>query len=57
MFSLTQTSARQREILEVLLSNGWEYMRGLLTAGKTENPQIPTPEVLRNILIELGPFM
>lgn len=56
MFSLTQTSARQREILEVLLSNGWEYMRGLLTAGKTENPQIPTPEVLRNILIELGPF-
>ncbi len=56
MFSLTQTSARQREILEVILSNGWEYMRGLLTAGKTENPQIPTPEVLRNILIELGPF-
>ncbi|MFY0609728.1 MAG: AarF/ABC1/UbiB kinase family protein [Candidatus Atelocyanobacterium thalassa] len=56
MFSLTQTSARQREILEVVLSNGWEYMRGLLTAGKTENPQIPTPEVLRNILIELGPF-
>ena len=50
MFSLTQTSARQREILEVLLSNGWEYMRGLLTAGKTEHPQIPTPEVLRNIL-------
>ena len=56
MFSLTQTSARQREILDVLLSNGWEYMRGLLTAGKTENPQIPTPEVLRNILIVLGPF-
>ncbi|MGB5596133.1 MAG: AarF/UbiB family protein, partial [Crocosphaera sp.] len=56
MFSLTQTSARQREIVEVVLSNGWDYMRGLLTAGKTENPQIPTPEVLRNILVELGPF-
>ncbi len=56
MFSLTQTSARQREIIEVVLSNGWDYMRGLLTAGKTENPQIPTPEVLRNILVELGPF-
>ncbi|MGK7954814.1 MAG: ABC1 kinase family protein [Crocosphaera sp.] len=56
MFSLTQTSARQREIIEVVLSNGWDYMRGLLTGGKAENPQIPTPEVLRNILVELGPF-
>ncbi|MEA5508594.1 AarF/ABC1/UbiB kinase family protein [Crocosphaera sp. UHCC 0190] len=56
MFSLTQTSTRQREIIEVVLSNGWDYMRGLLTGGKAENPQIPTPEVLRNILVELGPF-
>ncbi|MGK7962253.1 ABC1 kinase family protein [Crocosphaera sp.] len=56
MFSLTQTSARQREIIEVVLSNGWDYMRGLLTGGKAENPQIPTPEVLRNIMVELGPF-
>lgn len=56
MFSLTQTSARQREIIEVVLGNGWDYMRGLLTAGKAENPQVPPPEVLRNILVELGPF-
>ncbi|MDJ0599090.1 MAG: AarF/ABC1/UbiB kinase family protein [Crocosphaera sp.] len=56
MFSLTQTSARQREIIEVVLSNGWDYMRGLLTGGKAENPQVPPPEVLRNILVELGPF-
>ncbi|ACB51602.1 unknown [Crocosphaera subtropica ATCC 51142] len=56
MFSLTQTSARQREIIEVVLSNGWDYMRGLLTLGKAENPQVPPPEVLRNILVELGPF-
>ncbi len=56
MFSLTQTSARQREIIEVVLGNGWDYMRGLLTAGKADNPQIPPPEVLRNILVELGPF-
>ncbi|BBA79296.1 ABC transporter [cyanobacterium endosymbiont of Rhopalodia gibberula] len=56
MFSLTQTSARQREIIEVVLSNGWDYMRGLLTLGKVDNPQIPPPEVLRNILVELGPF-
>ncbi len=56
MFSLTQTSARQREIIEVVLSNGWDYMRGLLTGRKDEDPNIPTPEVLRNILVELGPF-
>ena len=31
-------------------------MRGVLTLGKTENPQIPTPEVLKKILVELGPF-
>lgn len=56
MFSLTKTSARQREIIEVVFSNGWDYMKGLLTVGKADNPQIPTPEVLRNILVELGPF-
>ncbi|HAC63574.1 MAG TPA: ABC transporter [Cyanothece sp. UBA12306] len=56
MFSLTQTSTRQREIIEVVLGNGWDYMRGLLTGGKADNPQIPPPEVLRNILVELGPF-
>lgn len=56
MFSLPQTSQRQKEILEVVLSNGWDYMRGILTLGKAENPQIPTPEVLKKILVELGPF-
>ncbi len=56
MFSLTQTTGRQREIIEVVLSNGWDYMRSLLTGGKSGEPQIPTPEVLRKILVELGPF-
>ncbi|TRU84608.1 MAG: AarF/ABC1/UbiB kinase family protein [Microcystis novacekii Mn_MB_F_20050700_S1] len=56
MFSLPQTSQRQKEILEIVLSNGWDYMRGVLTLGKAENPQIPTPEVLKKILVELGPF-
>lgn len=56
MFSLTQTTGRQREIIEVVLGNGWEYMRGLLTGGKVGEPQLPTPEVLRKILVELGPF-
>lgn len=56
MFSFPQTSQRQKEILEIVLGNGWDYMRGVLTLGKTENPQIPTPEVLKKILVELGPF-
>jgi predicted unusual protein kinase regulating ubiquinone biosynthesis (AarF/ABC1/UbiB family) len=56
MFSLTKTSARQREIIEIVFSNGWYYMRGLLTGGKAGEPQIPPPEVLRKILVELGPF-
>ncbi len=46
----------QAAILEIVLGNGWDYMRGVLTLGKTENPQIPTPEVLKKILVELGPF-
>jgi ubiquinone biosynthesis protein len=56
LFSLPQTSSRQREILEIVLGNGWDYMRRLLTGGKPDEPQIPPPEVLRKILIELGPF-
>jgi ubiquinone biosynthesis protein len=56
MFSgLTQTSSRQREILEVVFRNGWDYMRRLLTGSRAEEPNLPTPAVLRNILIDLGP--
>ncbi len=55
MFSLTKTSARQGEILEVVFRNGWDYMRGILTGGKAGEPQLPPPAVLRNILVELGP--
>lgn len=56
MFSLTKSSSRQREILEIVLGNGWDYMRGVLTGGKPDEPQLPTPAVLRKILVELGPF-
>lgn len=56
MFSLTQNTSRQREILEVVFRHGWDYMRGLLTSGKAGTPQLPTPEILRNILIDLGPI-
>ncbi|MGF1493317.1 MAG: ABC1 kinase family protein [Microcoleaceae cyanobacterium] len=56
MFSnLTQSSSRQAEIVEVVFRNGWGYMRSLLTGGKPEEPNLPTPAVLRNILIDLGP--
>ncbi|NER79530.1 MAG: AarF/ABC1/UbiB kinase family protein [Leptolyngbya sp. SIO1D8] len=47
--------SRQGEIIEVVLRNGWDYMRQLLSGGKTNEPEIPTPEVLRKILTELGP--
>lgn len=56
MFSLTKTSGRQREILEIVLSNGWDYMRGLLIGGKTDEPKLPPPAVFKKILAELGPF-
>lgn len=55
MYSLTQTTSRQREIIEVVLRHGWDYMRRLLTGGKADEPQLPTPTVLRNILVDLGP--
>lgn len=52
---IAQTSSRQAEIAEVVLRNGWDYMRRLLTGGKPDEPKLPTPAVLRNILIDLGP--
>ena len=56
MFSrIAQTSSRQRAIAEVVLRNGWGYMRRLLAGTRSEEPQLPPPAVLRNILIELGP--
>jgi len=55
MFSLTKTTSRQKEILEVVFRNGWDYMRGLLTVGKGGLPKLPPPEILRNIMVDLGP--
>ncbi len=55
MFALTKNTSRQREIAEVVLRNGWDYARGLLTGGKADEPRLPSPNVLRNVLIELGP--
>ncbi len=47
--------SRQKEIVEVVLGNGWDYMRQVLVGGKTDEPEIPPPAVLRNILTDLGP--
>lgn len=47
--------ARQKEIIEVVLGNGWDYMRRLLMGGNADEPEIPPPAVLRNILTDLGP--
>lgn len=55
MFSIAQKTSRQREIIEVVFRNGWDFARRLLVGGKADSPDLPTPEVLRNILIELGP--
>jgi ubiquinone biosynthesis protein len=53
-------SSRQREIAEVLLQHGWDYMRQILTIGKTSKNSdarvdIPPPAILRSILADLGP--
>jgi ubiquinone biosynthesis protein len=48
-------SSRQREILEILLYNGWDYMRQILTIGKADRVDIPPPAILRKILTDLGP--
>lgn len=53
--NLAQSTSRQRDIAEVVLRNGWDYMRRLLAGAKTDEPKLPPPAVLRNILIDLGP--
>lgn len=47
--------SRQGEIVEVFLRHGWDYMRRLVVGGKTDEPDIPPPAVLRNVLTDLGP--
>ncbi len=53
--NLARTSGRQRDIIEIVLRNGWDYMRQLLMGNSIKNPQLPPPEILRKILTELGP--
>jgi ubiquinone biosynthesis protein len=48
-------NTRQREIVEVFIRYGWDYMRQLLTIGQGDEPDIPAPEILCMILTDLGP--
>ncbi|OLP18499.1 ABC transporter [Leptolyngbya sp. 'hensonii'] len=53
--AIFQTNSRRRDILEILFRNGWDYMRRLLTGRKVNEPELPPPTILRNVLVELGP--
>jgi ubiquinone biosynthesis protein len=53
--AFTLPITRQRDIIEVLIRYGWDYMRQLLTLGKSDEPEIPAPEILCKILTDLGP--
>ena len=47
---------RQREIIEIVLRHGWNYFRSrLVKDAQPEKPALPLPEVLKQILIALGP--
>ena len=47
---------RQREIIEIVLRHGWNYFRSrLVKDAQPEKPALPLPEVLKQILIDLGP--
>ena len=55
MLDLARGASRQGEIIEIVLNNGWGYMQRLLSGSKTDEPELPPPAVLRNILTDLGP--
>lgn len=53
---LPSSRSRQAEIIEVVARNGWGYFRSQLSFDtKPEKPSLPLPDVLRQILIDLGP--
>ncbi len=53
---LPSINKRQAEIIEVVLRNGWTYFRSKISKDSPpENPSLPLPRVLRQILLELGP--
>lgn len=55
MAEIVHSSSRRLEILDVLFRYGWDYMRQLLTIGRSDQLEVPPPDILRNILTDLGP--
>ncbi len=56
MLDKTRQTPREAEIVEVVLRRGWDYMRQLLSGSSSaDEPELPPPTVLRNILTDLGP--
>jgi ubiquinone biosynthesis protein len=55
MSEIVPSGSRRLEILDVFLRHGWDYMRQLISFGRAEQPEIPPPDILRNILTDLGP--
>lgn len=55
VIALVASATRQREIVEVFIRYGWDYMRQVLTFGKGDEPNLPAPEILSKILTDLGP--
>jgi predicted unusual protein kinase regulating ubiquinone biosynthesis (AarF/ABC1/UbiB family) len=55
MVTIIPLGSREREIVEVMLRYGWDYMRQVLTIGSGDQPEIPAPEILSSILKDLGP--
>lgn len=58
LVNLTPDWTRQREIIGILSRYGWGYMTNALQQRRDENgeqPGLPLPVVLKDILIELGP--
>jgi ubiquinone biosynthesis protein len=54
--SLPFINSRQAEIIEVVARNGWGYFRNQLSLNpQPEEFKLPLPNVLRQILIDLGP--
>lgn len=54
--TLPSFRSRQAEIVEVVARNGWGYFRSQISFDtKSEKPSLPLPDVLRQILVELGP--
>lgn len=54
---IAKPNSRQREILEVVLKHGWDYMRLLLSSNEAEEPELPPQRFCNEFLSISGPSM